>query len=123
MGYRSEVHSVVYGEPKAMESFASENLDLIDSIKGDMSGMIKIMKLDNYKAIALTAYDVKWYRNFREVEGWYDLMNLAKEKGLSVEYCRVGEDYDDYEYITQNTDKPYITIHPRTHYEIRSMIE
>ena len=63
MGYRSEVHSVVYGEPKAMEKFASENLELIDSIQNDMGGMLKIMKLDDHKAIALTAYDVKWYRN------------------------------------------------------------
>ena len=67
--------------------------------------------------------DVKWYRNFEEVDIWNNLMNVANSLGLSVEYCRVGEDYDDYEYITQNTNKPYITIHPRTHYEIRSMIE
>jgi hypothetical protein len=106
-----------------MENFASENLDLIDSIKSDMSGMIKVMKLDKHKAIVLTAYDVKWYRNFREVEGWNDLMTLAKDKGLSVEYCRVGEDYDDYEYIVQNTEKPYFSLVPKTLYEIHSRIE
>ena len=123
MGYRSEVHSVIYGKPKAMESFKNDHVDELDMLVNHMGSMVKFEKIDDNDAIILVGYDVKWYRNFEEVDIWNNLMNVANSLGLSVEYCRVGEDYDDYEYITQNTNKPYITIHPRTHYEIRSAIE
>ena len=123
MGYRSQVRSMIYGEPKAMESFKKDHDDEIDMLVNYMGDMIKFDKVDDHEAIILIGYDVKWYQNFDEVEIWHELMTLAQENGLSVEYCRVGEDYDDYEYLIQNTLKPYITIHPRTHYEIRSMFE
>lgn len=123
MGYRSEVHSVIYGEPKAMESFKKENQDEIDMLVSHMGSMVQFKNLGDHEAITLVGYDVKWYKTFQEVDIWSSLMSLANDLSLSVEYCRVGEDYDDYEYLIQNTEKPYITINPRTHYEIRSNIE
>ena len=123
MGYRSEVHSMIYGEPKAMESFKDDHKDEIDMLINHMGSMVKFEKIDNKEAIILTGYDVKWYRTFEEVEIWHGLITLANRRGLSVEYCRVGEDYDDYEYIIQNTEKPYFSLVPRTLYEIHSRIE
>lgn len=92
MGYRSEVKSLVYGEPAAMAKFMADNAELIEALEADFGKDLTHTKNDVYEIIFLDLSYSKWYDSYSEVIRWNNLLNLATEAELMTEFVRIGED-------------------------------
>jgi hypothetical protein len=92
MGYRSEVKSLVYGEPEAMAKFKSDNAELIEALALDYDSDLKQFNNGNHEIIFLALDYSKWYDSYSEVIRWNNLLNLANEAELATEFVRIGED-------------------------------
>lgn len=92
MGYRSEVKSLVYGEPKEVDAFLNENEELIANLKNDFRGGLTIIENPKHKLIYLSLSYVKWYDSYEDVKRWNSLLSLAIEADLKTEFVRIGED-------------------------------
>lgn len=91
MGYRSEVKSVIYGEPFKVDMFLNEHEAEYNQVLEDFGGDIYIKGSDTRKFIYLDIDYVKWYDEYEEVQRWHDFLNLAEASGLCFEFVRVGE--------------------------------
>ena len=92
MGYRSEVKSLVYGEPAAMAKFMADNAELVDAIREDFGSDLTHTNNDAFEIMFLDLPYGKWYKSYSEVTRWHNLLNLADEAGLITEFVRIGED-------------------------------
>lgn len=92
MGYRSEVKSLVYGEPAAMAKFKSDNAELIEQLAEDFGSDLTQFNNGSYELIYLDLSYSKWYDSYSEVMRWNNLLNLAIEAELITEFVRIGED-------------------------------
>lgn len=92
MGYRSEVKSLVYGEPVAMAKFKSDNADLIEALALDFGSDLTQVNNGSYELIYLDLPYGKWYDSYSEVKRWNNLLSLANEAELITEFVRIGED-------------------------------
>ena len=105
MGYRSQVHSLIYGPtPEVTKLIALEKLKPF-SVFVAFEEHITVNKLDDggydETIITLIGDDWKWYDTYDDIIAWNNLMAEAKENPkLSVEFCRVGESSDDVEVET-----------------------
>lgn len=97
MGYRSEVSSLIYGKPEAIDKFIMNNSELIDTIKKDFDNSLKICSNSIYKLIHLDLHSVKWYESYEDVTRWHHLLKLADEADLITEFVRTGEENGDVE--------------------------
>jgi hypothetical protein len=95
MGYRSEVRSVIYGEPKVVDQFLEDFSVDFEIVKGDSD--LEIVSHDDYKVIHLHNDYCKWYDDYPVVQKWNDLMKKSQDFGLNYEFIRIGEDSDDME--------------------------
>ena len=91
MGYRSEVKSVIYGEPSKVDAFLKEHEAEYNQVKADFGETISIKGSDFRKYIYLDIDYVKWYDEFEDVQRWHDYLHLAEASGLCFEFVRVGE--------------------------------
>lgn len=102
MGYRSQVHSIIYGPtPEVMKLIVLEKLKSF-SVFEAFKEHITVNKLDareyDKTIITLDGEDWKWYESFDDIIAWNNFMADAEENPkLCVEFCRVGEEPDDIE--------------------------
>jgi hypothetical protein len=104
MGYRSDVAITVYGDADAMVEFETEYVkkflqlpeleqkwlnDIINAVP-EANGFTE----DGYK---FYVDHIKWYNDDDIVNFFEELITLAEETGLSAEFIRLGEEYDDNE--------------------------
>jgi len=100
MGYRSQVHSLIYGPtPEVTKLIALEKLKPY-SVFTAFEEHITVKKLDvhGYDETIITLYgeDWKWYDTFDDIIAWNNLMAEAqKDPQLCIEFCRVGEESGD----------------------------
>lgn len=91
MGYRSEVKSVIYGEPFKVDMFLNEHEAEYRTIKNQFGETIRVMGSDFRKFIYLDIDYCKWYDEFEDVQNWHAFLEAAESYGLCTEFVRVGE--------------------------------
>ena len=107
MGYRSEVKSLVYGEPEAMAKFMADNAELIEQLAEDFGSDLTQVNNGSYELIYLDCAYSKWYDSFSEVIRWNNLLSLANEAELMTEFVRIGEEAGDIEQEYSQTECEY----------------
>lgn len=115
MGYRSDVVCLIYGELPLMAKYEAEvmqgnagwqefkgdsKLFVRDYFHNDYGYQytdgdkvklhIRVMELDYYK----------WYPEDEEVQAWMEMLDRCGDYGISYEFYRVGEEFDDVEIQT-----------------------
>ena len=114
MGYRSQVASIIYDTKENMDKFKADNSDGIKELESHFENNndegLSYQSNSDHDIIFLKGNDWKWYSTYTDVKAWHNLMNLAKEKGLSVEFIRVGEDYEDIEVDYINDSECYLNV-------------
>ncbi len=104
MGYRSEVKSLVYGEPAAMAKFIADNAELIEALEADFGKDLEKFDQDKYTFLFLSSACYKWYDSYSEVKRWHNLLSLANEAELMTEFVRIGEEINDIEQDYSQTE-------------------
>lgn len=103
MGYRSDVRSIIYGEPdKVLAFWTKQQLAgahaLVDSM--GLQDYIEHYTINNgaLGVIDLKMDSVKWDDSYKNVKSWRDILQYADEDGLDYEFVRIGEATNDIEY-------------------------
>jgi hypothetical protein len=110
MGYRSQIASIIYDKKEIMDKFKADHADIIKILDDEFNdGSLKYISSEDYDFIYLNGNDWKWYQTFKEVKAWEELMDLADKEKLSVEFVRIGDDYDDVEVDYRNDHQYYLT--------------
>jgi hypothetical protein len=112
MGYRSYVKSMVYGTEEALITYLTEEKlkenNIFTHFKGKLKRMVIPMSKDRIiHAITLECIDSKWYPNYIDVKAWDDFMHESLQRGLSMEFCRVGEEMSDIESLQYGDENEY----------------
>jgi hypothetical protein len=92
MGYRSEVKSLIYGEPATMAKFLEDNAELVDAVREDFGSDLDTYHKSKQTLLFLDMPYVKWYSSDAGVIRWHNLLSLANEAELMFEFVRIGED-------------------------------
>lgn len=116
MGYRSDVSTAIWGTEEELNSFLThETLIVSDGLVTraleEFKDSVKrrsfvLLEYDNdaqpvrktMHGIFMTAENVKWYADDKDVELWNQFMSRAGEAGLNTEFIRTGEDDNDTEH-------------------------
>lgn len=113
MGYRSEVSSIIYAKKDIMDKFKVDNSDSIKELETHFENNydegLSYQSNSYYDIIFLRGNGWKWYETYTDVKAWNNLMNLAIDKGLSVEFIRIGEDEADIEVKYINDSECYLS--------------
>lgn len=113
MGYRSEVSSIIYAKKDIMDKFKVDNSDSIKELETHFENNydegLSYQSNPDYDIIFLRGNGWKWYETYTDVKAWNNLMNLAIDKGLSVEFIRIGEDEADIEVKYINDSECYLS--------------
>ena len=114
MGYRSQVASIIYEKKEVMDKFKQENADNLKALEihfeNNNDEGLSYQSNSDYDIIFLWGNNWKWYETYTDVKAWHNLMNLATEKGLSVEFIRIGEDYEDIQVDYINNSECYLNV-------------
>lgn len=119
MGYRSQVRSLIYGEPELIDTLlAKEKLAGEKGIQHMFDGFITVTETMTrvythttnpdgttestphetpMKVIDLEGTDWKWYDSYDDVKHWHALLAEADGLGLHYEFVRIGEETGDIE--------------------------
>lgn len=100
MGYRSQVTSIIYGEPDKVKAFKVKakltHSTVFESFKDNIKDIIiKTSPTDELGCIELDGDSWKWYDGYPDVQAWHQMLEDAVEFGLSYEFVRIGEERDD----------------------------
>jgi len=113
MGYRSEVSSIIYAKKDIMDKFKVDNSDSIKELEtyfeNNYDEGLSYQSNSYYDIIFLRGNGWKWYETYTDVKAWNNLMNLAIDKGLLVEFIRIGEDEADIEVKYINDSECYLS--------------
>jgi len=113
MGYRSEVSSIMYAKKDIMDKFKVDNSDSIKELEtyfeNNYDEGLSYQSNSYYDIIFLRGNGWKWYETYTDVKAWNNLMNLAIDKGLLVEFIRIGEDEADIEVKYINDSECYLS--------------
>ena len=104
MGYRSQVRSVIYGNPEIVNTLLVKTKLMDNTVFKEFKDNIRVDVLEKIKFIELVGEEWKWYDDFKEVKAWQQLLNDANELGLATEFVRVGEESGDIETIQNDGD-------------------
>ena len=112
MGYRSQVTSIIYGEPDKVKAFKVKAKltysKVFESFKDNIKDfIIKTSPTDELGCIELESDIWKWYSEYPDVKAWHEMLEDAVEFGLSYEFVRIGEDRDDIVVEEGNDDVQY----------------
>jgi hypothetical protein len=107
MGYRSEVKSLVYGEPAVMTKFMADNAELVDAVREDFGSSLDTYHKSKQTLLYLDMPYVKWYDDDAGVIRWGNLLSLANEAELMTEFVRIGEEAGDIEQEYSQTECEY----------------
>jgi len=114
MGYRSEVSSVIYAKKDIMDKFKTDYSDKLKALEvhfeNNKDEGMSYESNSDYDIIFLKGSSWKWYETYTDVKAWHELMDLATERGLSVEFVRIGEDYEDIEVDYINDSECYLSV-------------
>ena len=135
MGYRSEVHSIIYGDPELMDALiakeklagdqgifklfgeASDGLEGLTITEFTRRRWVKMPDTDEqtrvevkFKLLSLYGSDRKWYDDFEDVKHWHKLLLEAEEMGLQYEHARIGEETEDMELETSGDAEYFLNI-------------
>lgn len=98
MGYRSDVHGLIYDTDE--RKIAS--LVMAAGLKGiwhRVESLLETTKIKaggiTYHAIVLEHDSIKWYDEYDTTQAWKELTHLSEKLGLEYEFVRVGENHDD----------------------------
>lgn len=95
MGYRSEVKSVIYGEPREVQLLKEACFDLYNQITEAFGDALRQVNLsDDVSMIYLDCDYIKWYDDDEDVQRWHEFLDIASDVGLNTEFVRVGESSD-----------------------------
>lgn len=114
MGYRSQVRSLIYGDPdeicRLVAAQALQGKPDIFAIFGESLTRYRVMRnTPNHEAgeikwrevevevLDLSGDSWKWYSEYEDVKAWHAFMSSAEELGLDTEFVRIGEDDNDIE--------------------------
>jgi hypothetical protein len=126
MGYRSDIHSIIYSyKPGKLDALiaAAHMKGVYDKSLDELvyRTQIKAHGSTVYSALYLKAESFKWYNEFPEVQSWYSLIRLSQEEqfDLMYEFVRCGEDDTDTEYDTSDSHHSllYVTRRIDTNFE------
>lgn len=102
MGYRSDVRiTTTKNGYKELEKYVKEHLS--DDICNLLEKTDIFQEGNDY--VYLGWNYMKWYDNYDEVEVIMKGIEHLKDKNIAFHYARLGEDYDDYEEIYNETYK------------------
>lgn len=102
MGYRSQVRSIIYGEPDKVLAFWTKH-----KLEGNKALKLFAENIKRYTVnagdagtavIDLYVDDWKWYADYEPVAAWDMLLDDATDNDLEYEFARVGENRDDIQY-------------------------
>lgn len=123
MGYYSDVHCLVYGEPEQMLRFTTAQRLIKESALDTWKNQLVEYELDygdkGFVVIELKLEGVKWYDEFENVKKWMQMLweiDVANdsphqlEKGLQYEFVRLGEERSDVETHYSNFVEGFILI-------------
>lgn len=129
MGYRSQVESIIYGEPERIDLLLvkhkmigaevnpfeefKEHIQVCDFEQGVYDREKEATHRVKQKVIHLQGDDWKWYETYTDVMAWEALMIDAEAFGLKYEFVRVGEEDGDIERRTSNDDDGHL--YPETY--------
>jgi hypothetical protein len=133
MGYRSQVRSLIYGDPDVVNALVvSQQLLGFDAQEafGENLKRYRIQRRffdhaasaelgpdpDNGRAqivwrdvevevLDLYGDDWKWYEDYTDVKAWTQMMGDAIDLGLCREFVRIGEDTEDTEWLMDIPDE------------------
>jgi hypothetical protein len=126
MGYRSQVRSLIYGDPAlicalvaadaltgkggiALNNFGDSlkrysfttsvyDNEATNAQKPDANGGRNLIYRDvEFQCLDLCGDFWKWYPDYPDVMAWENLLIRAAEMGLNTEFVRIGEEDDDVE--------------------------
>jgi hypothetical protein len=125
MGYRSQVHCVIYGTDdqiaplvakhrllgKGVFEMFEENIKQFAMTKRIYDGDATLAQEPNeqgarpilYKDVTFDVIELsndgehswKWYTDYPDVQAWHAFMDEAREVGCCVEFVRIGEEAND----------------------------
>ena len=116
MGYRSEVRSLVYGDPDKMAAFIASQRIKSPKVWEAFNSHIRVYDSEihvfhvspdcqpgRYMPVPVTVIDLhgdgwKWYEGYDDVQAWESLLGAAVNAGLDYEFVRLGEENTDTEY-------------------------
>lgn len=103
MGYRSDIHIVIYGEADKMDAFIVRcKMNGLHAVftKSGLELEEKWIKLYTkvYKGWVFKHDYIKWYDSYPEVIGMKQILDLTEEMDVWYEMMRVGENIEDVEY-------------------------
>ena len=100
MGYRSQIAINIYGDKiDSVKALYDTEYDLLspydqEDLNNTCSGSPWVQKETGLEFF-FTNESVKWYTGFGAVDFIEDVVCLARELGLNVEYVKIGEEIDD----------------------------
>jgi len=123
MGYRSQVRSLIYGDPDKLQALVTKHMLEGGMAFADKSGLRRYrMTRKVYTAtddhdgrayewvdhevevLDLYGDDWKWYPDYPDVQEWERLLADAPEFDLSTEFVRIGEETEDIEQSSHIAD-------------------
>lgn len=105
MGYRSDVHGIIYGQDEALAPLVAAAHH--KGIWNRLDGYVEVKKIRaggiDYDALVLCHDGVKWCESFGHVQAWNELRDLIelfdkRDSPIHCEFARVGEEMEDNEY-------------------------
>lgn len=105
MGYRSDVAALFYAENEnypPFKLFFKENFP-----HEEWGGCVTEFKNKYTQGFKFYCEDVKWYDSYESVQKFEAFMDKLKELtsdyelGWCYEFCRVGEEYNDIDFVTE----------------------
>jgi hypothetical protein len=124
MGYRSQVRSLIYGDPNKLQALIVRHLlngdGPLKHFKDDLTRYRTTLRTYDHEATAAQPQDAnggrtmlyrytqievldlsgdswKWYPDYDDVKAWHALLQEAEEDGLAYEFLRIGEEAEDIE--------------------------
>ena len=116
MGYRSDVRSLIYGDPDSTQAFWTKHVLANNAMIKDHPELIDRYSFHNGQericVIDLTVESWKWYEVYEHVEAWNDMLTDAEETfKLCYEFVRVGEEEGDIEHQRSAEQLNYLYSH------------
>lgn len=118
MGYRSDVRSLIYGDPGKIDALIAKHAllgtkghGIMDDVRiyeilrpigeplpqaEQVPGPVRYAEV-TYRCIDLEGNGWKWYSVYPDVAFWTELLAEAAEMELNTEFMRIGEEPDDIE--------------------------
>lgn len=105
MGYRSEVR--IMATKKGFNELNKYVKNYLSKLNHDEYNLLDNLdfKVENDYAVYFSWSWVKWYSSYDSVSAIESGLNHLREKDMSFRFARIGENYDDYEEDSHESEK------------------